>query len=109
MNVFWKTINAQLIGFSNQVRVYSLTSELCGIIQWNGIDSRLMQLFNHTFRKTRNCPLENWFYLETLNSFESLSIEELNFLAGVVSTDAGGALGGGGMINAKIWIDVELV
>ena len=39
--------------------------------------------------------------LEPLNSFESLSSDELNFLAGVVSTDAGGALGGGGMINAK--------
>ena len=39
--------------------------------------------------------------LEPLNSFESLSSDELNFLAGVVSTDAGGALGGGGMINAR--------
>ena len=33
-------------------------------------------------------------------SFNSLSIEELNFRAGVVSTEAGGARGGGGMINA---------
>ena len=39
---------------------------------------------------------------EALISFVSRSKEELNFLAGVVSTDAGGALGGGGMINAKI-------
>ena len=40
--------------------------------------------------------------LESLNSFESRSSDELNFLAGVVSTDAGGALGGGGMINAAM-------
>jgi len=40
--------------------------------------------------------------LESLNSFESRSSDELNFLAGVVSTDAGGALGGGGMINAEM-------
>ena len=39
-------------------------------------------------------------FLDKISSFISLSVDELNFLAGVDSTDAGGALGGGGMINA---------
>ena len=37
----------------------------------------------------------------TLISLISLSKDVLNFLAGVFSTDAGGARGGGGIINAK--------
>ena len=36
-----------------------------------------------------------------LTSLISLSIDVLNFLAGVFSTDAGGARGGGGIINAR--------
>ena len=80
------------VGGSALVGLVRLTSCCC-------IDAILGDIFSRLL--SREPPSDSLDCFDTLTSLISLSKDVLNFLAGVFSTDAGGARGGGGIINAK--------
>ena len=79
------------VGASSLVGLVRFTSCCC-------IDAILGEILSLLLSRDPSSVSFN--FLDKISSFISLSVDELNFLAGVDSTDAGGALGGGGMINA---------